>query len=67
MCSNCDTAECNCEGGTISASCRCEQGERCEVCGHDPITSEASETDFLIVASDPDLLASDPDPLGEFE
>lgn len=50
MCSKCAPEGCSCTGGTASASCRCEEGEHCSACGHDP----ASQTDVLVV-SDPDL------------
>ena len=50
MCSNCEDHGCNCTGGSVSASCRCEEGAHCPACGHNPV----SQTDLLVI-SDPDV------------
>ncbi len=44
MCSNCLAPEgCDCTGGSLYASCQCEDGVACPVCKHEPATSAESQ------------------------
>ncbi len=44
MCANCSSADgCECTGGFVFASCRCEEGGDCPVCGHEAVASVITE------------------------
>jgi hypothetical protein len=56
MCANCRTVEgCDCMGGPALATCSCESGYPCLVCGHEPAGNVAADPNLVVEMLSPDL------------
>jgi hypothetical protein len=58
MCAHCKaTAECDCTGGSMLATCACNSGDYCPVCNHDTNANTAAEAALGMELLGTDMIA----------